>query len=250
MITLNNFTIKPTIFPDKTSQVWKLPENLIESHNKIIWNFEDESEFIHIAQLCNLIGGKHVHLNIPYFPYARQDKEISNDNTFALRTFCLLLDSLQLNYIKTFDLHSNVAKQILKTPLIVDSAEAKILDVIDTLLPEVIVYPDLGAQTRYGNITPKHLSACFTKVRNQQTGEILGLTTTDNTVFRFQDTKILIVDDICDGGATFINIAKYIKNVNNSAKINLYTSHGIYSKGIEVLRANGIDRIFNRNGEI
>lgn len=43
-----------------------------------------------------------------------------------------------------------------------------------------------------------------------------------------QGDDILIVDDICDGGATFLKIAKELPNTN----LYLYVTHGIFSKGL------------------
>ena len=52
----------------------------------------------------------------------------------------------------------------------------------------------------------------------------------------------IIIDDICDGGATFINIAKYLKekysNMNDEnmkGKIYLIVTHSIFSKGFSEL---------------
>lgn len=42
MIKLNGYEVKPTIFPDGTSQVWKLPEmSILNSVNVITWEFEN-----------------------------------------------------------------------------------------------------------------------------------------------------------------------------------------------------------------
>lgn len=250
MIRLNNYIITPTIFPDKTSQVWKLPETLFGDYNKVVWDFEHESEFMHVAQLVELLAqNSHVVLHIPYFPYARQDKEISNDSTFALRTFCRLLNTLPVDLIKTYDLHSNLAKQILTKPLIVDTADRRIKEVMEETLTELVVFPDAGAKTRYGSVAGKTHVVYFTKVRDQQTGEITGMNSDNDELFK-KVNNVLIVDDLCDGGATFTHIAKYIKNITDHPQINLYTSHGLYTKGTQVLRDNGIDRIFNKNGEV
>ena len=52
---------------------------------------------------------------------------------------------------------------------------------------------------------------------------------------------VVIVDDICDGGATFINIAKEVKNQYKNVdkhcqgKIYLIVTHGIFSKGFKEL---------------
>lgn len=249
MIRLNNYIITPTIFPDKTSQVWKLPKELSVEYNKIIWDFENEAEFIHIAQLCDLLTGTHIELQIPYFPYARQDKDVSNTSTFALRTFCRILDALPVNLVKTYDLHSNVAKQILKKPLIVESADQRIKDVMEETCTELVVFPDAGAKTRYGVVAGKTHVVYFTKIRNQLTGEITGMSSDNDEIFK-KVNNILIVDDLCDGGATFTHIAKYIKNITKYPEINLYTSHGLYTKGTQILKDNGINRIFNRLGEV
>ena len=44
------------------------------------------------------------------------------------------------------------------------------------------------------------------------------------------DVKILIVDDICDGGMTFIKVAEVLKNFGTK-QIDLAVSHGLFSKG-------------------
>ena len=104
MITLNGHVITPTIFPDGTSQVWKIDDSLFTTLTKesgfmkiitsfdIIWVFESEAELFHIAQLRDLLdstAGKKVNVNLhmPFLPYGRQDKVIDNDNTFAKHTF-------------------------------------------------------------------------------------------------------------------------------------------------------------------
>ena len=57
MIKFNGIIVRPTIFPDGTSQVWKLA-NLSEdddAENHILWEFEDEAEIFHLAQLVELV---------------------------------------------------------------------------------------------------------------------------------------------------------------------------------------------------
>lgn len=63
----------------------------------------------------------------------------------------------------------------------------------------------------------------------------------------------IIIDDICDGGATFINIAKSLKeryaNMNDEdmkGKIYLIVTHGIFSKGFKEL-ARYFDGIYCTN---
>jgi hypothetical protein len=48
--------VVPTIFPDKTSQVWNLPEEIINCTDiQIIWNFEAEREIIDLYSIKALL---------------------------------------------------------------------------------------------------------------------------------------------------------------------------------------------------
>jgi ribose-phosphate pyrophosphokinase len=49
-----------------------------------------------------------------------------------------------------------------------------------------------------------------------------------------QGKDCLIVDDICDGGGTFIGLAKELKK-HNAGNLYLSVSHGIFSKGLKEL---------------
>ena len=43
------------------------------------------------------------------------------------------------------------------------------------------------------------------------------------------------IDDICDGGQTFISLAQSLKK-QGAAEIFLYVTHGIFSKGLDQLK--------------
>lgn len=55
MIFINDHQITPTIFSDNTSQVWKIDPKIVKNENIIHWEFENESELIHVAQLKDLV---------------------------------------------------------------------------------------------------------------------------------------------------------------------------------------------------
>lgn len=251
-------TITPTIFPDGTSQVYNLKILPKEINGCIIkWNFESEAEFIHIAQLKTLLDKNHNYgtiLELPYLPYARQDKEVSNESTFAKKTFCNLLYSLDFKKIITYDVHSNTGYNIMNSELWENRKAEHIHKVIEASNPDVIFYPDGGALDRYSNMflgyhrTINMLPKAYgTKVREQSTGNILSYEVINHkSLF---DKNVLIVDDLCDGGATFIEAAKKLRllGANN---IDLCVSHGIFSKGRSHLTENGIRNIYTTNSLI
>lgn len=244
MIILNKHRITPTIFPDKTSQVWKLPPECFKQFgNKVIWQFENEAEFMHLAQLRELLPlFSDNKLILPYLPYARQDKVVSNGATFALLPFLKLLASLNFHQIMIFDPHNPEAvRTILREAVIVEPIR-EIEQTVAACKPDVICYPDEGARLRYSTITPQLPALHAEKVRDQSSGAITALKVGDAS-----GLKVLIIDDICDGGATFIRLAEALKG---AAEIHLYVSHGLFSRGTQVLRDAGIQRIFTKEGEL
>lgn len=246
MISLNGTKIEPTIFPDQTSQVWKLPGSFNED-NTIFWEFESEAELFHVCQLSDLIksqGGRAI-LVMNYLPYGRQDKDISNEETFALNTFARVINSCEFSGVQFLDAHSKIATELINNSIDIFPGD-NITKAIEAIGDNVrLAYPDAGAKERYGSVFGLEDAVVGHKVRNQQTGYIEKYSIHGNPVGK----DILIVDDICDGGMTFRIMARDLRLVGANS-VNLYVTHGIFSKGINVLREDGISRIFTHKGEV
>lgn len=243
-IYLNNTIVEPTIFPDGTSQVWKL-EHQIRPYNVVRWEFESEDELAHVIQLGILLRKRGMtELVTPYLPYGRQDKDVANGNCFALH---MLADIVERYFEKltTFDAHN---------PSFFDQFDfdyenvepiKEIGNAAEAVDASVFCFPDEGAAKRYDyDFGQKNL--VFHKKRDQATGEILGMSVLSGDACDSDDI-VLIIDDICDGGRTFIEVAKMLQWAK---EIHLYVSHGIFSKGLDVLTGAGISRIFTKDGEV
>lgn len=50
-----------------------------------------------------------------------------------------------------------------------------------------------------------------------------------------KEPDIVIVDDMCDGGATFIEEAKYLRAQGHTGKLKLFVIHGLFTKGLDEL---------------
>lgn len=241
MIFLNGIEIVPTIFPDHTSQVWHLPAILLNlDFYHIHWEFKNEGELMHIAQLKMLLSqySKNIQLIVPYLPYARQDKPVGNDETFALHTFAKILNSLEFNRIICFDAHSEVAKNLIDHLEIEYQATDEAFKGCD-----IICYPDAGALAKYPIIYFKDYIHGLKK-RDAATGRITGYELVGDP----KGKNVLIVDDICDGGMTFILLCQALKE-KGALDVNLFVTHGIFSKGVQVLKDSGINKVFTHRGE-
>ncbi len=239
-----------TKFPDGTSQAWKAGSAIYgATEAKVLWLFENEAELITICQLGQLIKkeawrGLVLELEAPFLPYSRQDKPISNVTTFALDTFFTIVQACGYFRVRTFDAHSRIEEYmgISETPVHFFNSIYN---------HDVICYPDSGAYARYNHSlsvlsSPIALAENLycTKIRNQLTGQIEGLKI--ENVKDLAGKKVLIVDDLCDGGRTFIEVAKALKE-HNPEQIDLAVSHGIFSKGKQVLHDAGITNIYTTN---
>lgn len=255
MIKVNGEDINVTLFPDNTSQVWKLSDRILEAKSfNIEWNFQHEGEIFHLQQLVSLIRlGRipcPINLHMPYLPYGRQDKEVSNGTTFALTTFAKVINSMRFNKVTTIDSHSNVAGELIDkfenihpgSPI--RMAHNCVSDFERDAYNTILAYPDLGAALRY-NPQKDHSCIIGDKVRDQETGYITEYKIKGNP----EGKTVLIVDDICDGGMTFKLMSEELKK-QGASEVHLYVSHGIFSKGLKTLRDSGIERIFTKEGEV
>lgn len=257
MFKVNGSPIEVTMFPDRTSQVWKLPEELflLQTIN-IEWYFDHEGEVMHLVQLVDLFrsrGPRIINLYIDYLPYARQDKQVGNNSTFALASFAKILDSMQLDKVDILDMHSDKLQKYTKNVPINNIEPYKFIKKAAEFSKATMLYcPDLGAYKRYDvlsfdeDLISGYLIGYATKYRNQFTGEITGMFLQKN--ISVKDQIVLIVDDICDGGKTFTELANLLYT-NGAKEVNLYVTHGIFSKGLSPLFEAGIKRIFTKNGE-
>jgi len=196
-----------------------------------------------------------VFLNLKYLPYSRADREFVDGDCFGLFEFLLLMKSIGVKQILTLDVHSKVAESIFSGFVISANPKDLIINAINQFAIKYnahsinVLYPDEGASKRYElpastgsntfGIDINYLHA--SKKRDPETGKFLGFDVPDFNEFVSRPT--LIVDDICDGGGTFVGIAKELDNAPIKA-LGLYVTHGIFSKGIEVLEDAGFTDIY------
>lgn len=229
-------------YPAGETQVRLLPNQLEEvekSSGLVITARITDGNSFPMSLLLNAIqeiGCFHEGINVilPYMPYSRADRRFTKGDCFALQSFCETLMHLYTNRIVTFDVHSTITSSELPRTGFINVSSMQIIRQVLNHLTErpTILLPDEGSRYRYdwstfsGNFSVAHCS----KHRDEATGRLNNFEVPNITT-----PTALIVDDICDGGATFIGIAKKLKE-QQDIKLYLYVSHGIFSKGFDELR--------------
>lgn len=234
MIRINNKKVDINHFPDGTLLLKEALTNTtdIEYRNteiEIKWNYENNEELIAVYFLTKHLQGagwRRIILNMPYIPNARQDRVKNSEDVFTLKYFAELINSLEFTEVRVLDAHSNVSLALLdhvkqSTPQqYIERVIAEIEQ--NTGKKPLMFYPDEGAGKRYSGMVA--LPYCFgLKQRDWSTGEITGLSAAGETE-RIAGSDVLIVDDICSYGGTFIRSAETLTALG-AENLYLFVSH-------------------------
>lgn len=229
IITPNNYFI----FPGGEVHCSKL-----SSHESILCLDYTMNGFMALCEFAQMNRNKNVknHVTYPYFPYARQDRYIDKYEPFSLKIFCDLINQQKFDSITIWDPHSDVAGALLENCEIIPQwrfAKTIIQDNFFTNRNVLFVSPDAGAYKKLSKLIDDDTRICIGVKNRNYKGEITSTDVFSSTPI--QGHECFIVDDICDGGRTFIELAKVLKQ-KGATKIYLYVTHGIFSKGIDVLK--------------
>jgi ribose-phosphate pyrophosphokinase len=187
-----------------------------------------------------------IYVTIPYLPYARQDKISANGESLSLKVFADLLNSQNYTKVITYDAHSDVASALINNLQVITQKTivhyvAISRHVAHLLLNKVLIIPDHGASKKSYQLGEVLSPSEFVQV-DKARDEFGNIVKTKVFSDDLTGKDCLIVDDITDGGRSFIEITKELKQLG-AKTVTLFTTHGIYSKGVECIYESGIDNI-------
>ena len=210
------------------------------------------------AALKNL-NTPNIHLYVPYFIGARSDRKFVDGGVNYLKDVISPIINLQgYKSVTILDPHSDVLEATINNFKKVDNINLvkwSLTDIDNTNSARenlFLVSPDAGALKKVYNVAEKFQIdniIVANKHRDIRTGKITH-TEVPNLDENPGKRKYVIVDDICDGGRTFIEIAKVIlekrpKSIYGT-EIYLVVTHGIFSAGFLEL-SKYFDRIYSTN---
>ncbi len=215
-----------------------IPEDMqIEAR---LTNFQDLELIICATQSLRELGVKDIHLYTPYFLGSRSDRRFEiGDNHYLKTVICPIINSLNFASVAVLDPHSDVLEACLNNFKKQTNHEfvKQALVQINNKTQDNIIFlsPDAGASKKIEKVAEYvHFKGDIITCSKER--DIHGkLTKTVIPPFNSKDKDIIIIDDICDGGGTFINIAKELTPYI-SGKLYLVVTHGIFSKGFGELQ--------------
>jgi len=202
-------------------------------------SFSDLEILICATKALRNMTDKPISLYVPYFLGSRSDRKfIDGGVNYLKEVICPIINSLEFDSVEVLDPHSDILEACLNNFVkhsnlyLVRQALTKIDNKDGAQYRVCLVSPDAGAYKKIFDVAKTfEIENIITasKVRDLKTGAILR--TEVPTLDQHKDLKYIIIDDICDGGRTFIELAKVMKESRPTAKIYLVVTHGIFSGG-------------------
>lgn len=203
-------------------------------------------------------GVEDIHLYTPYIIGARSDRKFEEGgNNYLKDVICPIINSLNFKTVNCIDPHSDILEACIKGfkkidnyKLVTEFILSRENEIKQHYKDFILVSPDAGASKKIYKLAEQIGYKCdiITCSKDRDVDGNLTKTVVPNIFDYLMEGKdFIIVDDICDGGRTFINIAKEIldEQENNpqfsgrreelNSKIYLIVTHGIFSKGFDEL---------------
>jgi ribose-phosphate pyrophosphokinase len=221
-------------------------------------NFKDLELIICATKALRNLKVERIHLYVPYILGARSDRKFVDGGTSYLRdVIAPMLNAQNYVTVSCIDAHSDVASACINNLEVIDNSwfikialtkhnQISLQNAVDSF---TLISPDAGALKKIYNLAEKigykRDILIASKYRDIETGKILS-TNVPLNAGEHTNNNFLIVDDICDGGRTFIEIAKAIHEMRPHAKVSLAITHGIFSAGYYELSKH-IEHIYCTN---
>lgn len=254
MIKIDDEIIKVEHFPDRTQRLKFLPNCHKISDISFEWKYESDEELVTLMLLVKHLRnvgycGSFI-LFLDYIPNARMDRVHNEEEVFTLKYFSEIINDLGFDKVVVMDPHSHVSEALLDRISII-TPEGYIKKVIRKISKEfdnlVLFFPDNGAAKRYAGLFPTYKYVYGNKVRRWEDGVIIGTEIVNPFNVDISGKKILIIDDICSKGTTFVKSAEALEK-QNVGEIYLWVTHceNTILEG-EVLTNGLIEKVFTTN---
>lgn len=243
----NNTPVDYIKFPGGEIHVRNFPKN--RNGHRLVLNARIETPEDIIVLLMTTDAARRqgfdiIQLSMPYVPYARQDRVANPGEAHALKMFATLVNAQKYDKVVVYDPHSDVVEALFDNIKITNNHHF-VRDIVPENKPFYLVVPDAGAQKKATALCAFLMAdgrfndmevILANKKRDTKTGQITGFVMDKQGPLN-PEMPCYIIDDICDGGGTFMGLAKVLKEAGAGDQY-LAVSHGIFSN-------NAVERLTN-----
>ena len=235
---------KVITFPDGEVHL-ELMKPIKDGYVNVICRITNANDLFILMQLSDILNRQSIHirhLEIFYLMGMRCDRVFDMSRPFTLEIVSKVINNLNVTgSVVLVEPHSERSLDMINhaAPLHTTSAIAHSL--FDANPDLLYVTPDNGAFERYGSKIP--FAVKCSKVRDASTGKLLEFKADD--IISVKGRDLLMIDDLCDGGGTFVGLAPKIREFNPKS-LSLAVTHAVQLDGIK--RVAGVyDKVYITN---
>jgi ribose-phosphate pyrophosphokinase len=225
------YNVKTFLYPDSQPHV-KIEYIDYGEVVNVTCSITSSETLMYLLLVSNAISnqfGKKKNLIIPYLMGARFDRLMEEGDSVDLKVVADLINYCNFERVVLFDVHSDVASMAINNS---DNFNNQYLVESYRHVDSILICPDAGAVKKIPNYlkwNPNLTDVVYcNKVRDLKNHGRLTITVMEPE--KCHNKNCVIIDDLCDGGGTFLGIASQIQPKH----LSLIVSHGIFSKGIDV----------------
>lgn len=228
LINLEDSDIKYTIFsfPDGEKQISIDSEIDRKKEVRVICRITNAEELFILMQVNDILSRHEVEwrLYITYLMSMRMDRVMAFNRPFSLKIVSNILKNFSCHSIQVLEPHSTRLFNLLKY-----YGDTFIYHIDNHYFSgSTIVFPDEGSAERYqGSFGLNAL--VFNKKRNLETGKIESFEIISENVVSH---NFAFIDDLCDGGGTFLGELEVLKEKYPDGKFTLIVCHAVNEQGL------------------
>ncbi|HXV65652.1 MAG TPA: ribose-phosphate pyrophosphokinase [Nitrosopumilaceae archaeon] len=207
----------------------------------------------HLIQTLSLISkarqySSNIIAVIPYFGYARQDREFLDGEIVTMEVIAKLFKSLGVSKVIVIDMHSKIALNHFKIPSKEISAVPLLVNYFKKirLKEPLIVSPDHGGALRVKEFAKRFGTnyVVLNKHRNRKTGKVQIKSTNLNEV---KGRDLIIVDDMISTGGSIIKATEFLKK-QKCNRVFVACTHALLREDAEKkIKRSGVSKIVSTN---
>lgn len=230
---------QPFIFPGGEPHINESGELDYEEHKDFYilihgGSFEAVGTALVVNDFLDRKGAYGISLLAPYFPGARMDR----GEPFTVNIYADIINDAGFDTVVVVDPHSAVTENLVQRIYVIHPTELIPHDLFHYRglagLPAPtfsIIAPDKGAVGRARAAANRFNVPLVVADKTRDPEKNYAVST--YSVPEIKTDYAVVIDDICDGGGTFLALAK--ATGLEPHRLRLWTTHGIYSKGTDVL---------------
>lgn len=198
---------------------------------------EDIMELFLICQAAKLSFAKTVHVIMPNFPYARQDRIAEPREPISAKLIATLLETAGADHVMTIDLHSKQIQGFFHIPVDAIAGLPLFVDYFNKkkLKNPVVVAPDVGAAKRakrFADLMCAELAILHKNRPKHQEAEITHI------VGDIKGRDCILFDDIIDTAGTLLSAKRALIKGGANPKVYAAATHAVISgKAVQNLKA-------------